>query len=427
MKTETKPQSEVIITPEEDYRALLRSLRRRRGFGLLFVECSEIGAKELVLKVKNDIPHKQFSFLELSEPTDNLYDLVAAHIQDLAIKDGALDVLFIRGLEYSIFEYEDREYLNILERSQSMGYGGSWTGVPPLFGHLNLSRERFRDNFSFCLVFLVPEFVLRYFSRRAPDFFDWRSSVYRYPTDKNLLVQESFRLADFDDRYEEYGKMTSVQRIAKLSQIRACIDENSDRKQIADLWFEKGLVHASAEENEKAIASNDKTLEIKPDSHEALNNRGAALGNLGRHEEAIASYDKALEIKPDYHAALYNRGAALVNLGRYEEAIASCDKALEIKPDFHEAWNNRGIALGNLGRNEEAIASYDQAIKIKPDNDSAIYNKSCTYALQCNLDLALDNLGQAILLSLEEYREMAKTDSDFDSIRHDPRFQELIQ
>jgi superkiller protein 3 len=54
-------------------------------------------------------------------------------------------------------------------------------------------------------------------------------------------------------------------------------------------------------------------------------------------EEAIASYDKALEIKPDFHEAWNNRGNALDNLGRLEDAIASYDKALEIKPDYHEA------------------------------------------------------------------------------------------
>ena len=76
---------------------------------------------------------------------------------------------------------------------------------------------------------------------------------------------------------------------------------------------------------------------------------------------AIASWDRALEIKPDYHQAWNNRGIALDNLGRLEQAIASYDRALEIKPDVHEAWGNRGNALGNLGRLAEAIASYDQA------------------------------------------------------------------
>jgi superkiller protein 3 len=47
--------------------------------------------------------------------------------------------------------------------------------------------------------------------------------------------------------------------------------------------------------------------------------------------------------------------------------------------------------------------------------------------LQGNLEQAIENLQQAINLSPDEYREMGKTDSDFDSIREDERFQALIQ
>jgi|GEM_PF-4529823 len=64
----------------------------------------------------------------------------------------------------------------------------------------------------------------------------------------------------------------------------------------------------------------------------AWNNKGNALGNLGRNEEALKSYDKALEIDPKYALAWNNKGNALGNLGRHEEAIKSCEKALEIAP-----------------------------------------------------------------------------------------------
>jgi Tfp pilus assembly protein PilF len=37
----------------------------------------------------------------------------------------------------------------------------------------------------------------------------------------------------------------------------------------------------------------------------------------------IAAYDAALAIKPDKHDALNNKGAALFKLGRYEAAIAA--------------------------------------------------------------------------------------------------------
>nr|MDZ8042579.1 tetratricopeptide repeat protein [Nostoc sp. CreGUA01] len=108
-----------------------------------------------------------------------------------------------------------------------------------------------------------------------------------------------------------------------------------------------------------------------------------------------------------------------------EQAIASYDQATKIKPDYHQAWYNRGIALFNLGRLEQAIASYDQATKIKPDYHDAWYNKACCYGLQANVDLAIENLQQAINLN-PGWRERAKTDTDFDNIREDLRFQDLI-
>ncbi|MGA1132208.1 MAG: TPR end-of-group domain-containing protein [Prochlorotrichaceae cyanobacterium] len=71
------------------------------------------------------------------------------------------------------------------------------------------------------------------------------------------------------------------------------------------------------------------------------------------------------------------------------------------------------------------MASYDEALKYKPDYASAWYNKSCCYALQNQLELALAHLQQAIKLD-PQYRDMARSDSDFDGIRRDDRFQALI-
>ncbi len=81
--------------------------------------------------------------------------------------------------------------------------------------------------------------------------------------------------------------------------------------------------------------------------------------------------------------------------------------------------------MSNLGRDEEAIASYDKALEIKPDNASAIYNKACAYALQTQLEPALEHLKQAIELDPKNHT-LAQTDSDFDSLRPDPRFQQLL-
>lgn len=106
--------------------------------------------------------------------------------------------------------------------------------------------------------------------------------------------------------------------------------------------------------------------------------------------------------------------------------IASYDKALQFKPEDDQAWYNRGVALRNLGRFEDAIASYDKALQFKPDKDQAFYNKACCYALQAKPEAAIENLKIALALAPDKYREMAKTDSDFDSIRHNEAFQALL-
>ncbi|MBW4655842.1 MAG: hypothetical protein KME20_22795 [Kaiparowitsia implicata GSE-PSE-MK54-09C] len=67
-----------------------------------------------------------------------------------------------------------------------------------------------------------------------------------------------------------------------------------------------------------------------------------------------------------------------------------------------------------------AIACFDAALAIKPDKHEAFYNKACCYGLQSDADNAIQALQAA------ENRDMAKTDTDFDSIRTDERFQALV-
>jgi len=573
--------------PEEDYQTFIRTLKRTDGFRLLFVQCTPAESKDLISRVKNDIPQKTIEVLQLHEPIDNLYKIV-----ECLPNKNEINILLIQGLEHSFYEYEK---LHFSKNTEHNFY--TWKGVPQILNHLNQQRERFRDDFNICFVFLLRSFAFKYFIHRAADFFDWRSSGFEFPTKQELLEQESSKII-LEGDYEKYCSLTPEAQIQKVLEIQELLAENHQQpSERASLQFELGNLLVAAKEYEAAIASYDQGLKFKPDSHEAWNNRGVALGNLGRLEEAIVSYDQALKIKPnsheawnnrgnaldilgqleeaitsydqalnfkpDYHQTWYNRGNALGNLGRLEEALASYDQALNFKPDYHQAWynrgialddlglieealasydqalnfkpddyaawnnrgyalmnlgrleqaitsydqalnfkpdgyqawynrgvaladlgrfeeavasydqalkikpdkdeawnnrgaaladlgrfeeavasysqalkskpddyaswNNRGVALADLGRFEEAVASYDQALKIKPDLHAAWYNKACSYALQGNVEQAIENLQQAINLSPDKYREMAKTDSDFDKIREDERFQALIQ
>jgi tetratricopeptide (TPR) repeat protein len=348
------------------------------------VRCSPAGGEQLISQVKADIHNQNIEVIKLDKDVTNLYAIV-----DKLPNKNNINILFITGLESSFYKYEEAKTLVGWNSRQTHHY--SWESVPPFLININQQRERFRDSFNICFIFLLPQFAIKYFIHRAPDFFDWRSGLFDFPLDSKTLEQEATRIIQ-ERNDEEYVKLPDEEANKKILEIIDIIEHEIDNEQKAELFFELGYLQRVRENHEEAISSYDKAVEFKPDFHEAWNKRGNSLDDLGRYEEAISSYDKAVEFKPDFHDAWYNRGIFLRKLGRYEEAISSYDKAVEFKPDYHDAW----------------------------------YNKACGYALQGNIEQAIENLQTAINLHPEEVREWAKNNSDFDAIREDERFQALL-
>ncbi|TAG37283.1 MAG: hypothetical protein EAZ33_21790, partial [Oscillatoriales cyanobacterium] len=246
-------------TPEEEYESLVRTLRRTNGFRLLFVECVPSEGKRLIAKVQTDFPRKKVEVLPLNESVYNFYNL----IEELPKRD-EINILFVTGLEYSFDEYE-REKRAIGWESKDI-YSYSWRGVPPVLMNINQQRERFLDNFKICFVFLLPKFGIEYFIHRAPDFFDWRSSLFKLSMDKESLQAESMQACSERWQLEQYLALTPEARKRELVRLQGLIDEDGQTsEQKAELFFEQALLYRSAEDYAKAIASYDKALEFKPD------------------------------------------------------------------------------------------------------------------------------------------------------------------
>jgi tetratricopeptide (TPR) repeat protein len=153
-------------------------------------------------------------------------------------------------------------------------------------------------------------------------------------------------------------------RGVSLADATAKDERTEDEKMVEGLMGKAEIFYYSGE-YDKALSFVEYALELKPDFHEAWNNKGLALGKSGRHEEALKAFDKAIELEPDDHGAWSNKGLALADLGRHEEALKAYNKALELKPDFHEAWYNKRIALRKSGRKNEAQKTFEKYNELK--------------------------------------------------------------
>jgi tetratricopeptide (TPR) repeat protein len=383
---------------DEEYEALVRALRRKKGFGLFFVQASPAKGADIFAGLKEELGGKRIGTVVLDRSSQDLVEPMA-----VVWAEGP-DLVWVEGMEQSLLGYEDVKRLGGQERDLSHY---SQSDVPPLLGRLNLGRERFAQLFPCPVVIVVPLFVVRYLLRRAGDFFDWKSGLFEF-SDENPHGEIRSFLADAT--FDVYRALDSEVRNRRIAETEACLEsgtltmeeKSSIRKEMGllfasenkyeaalfnfekaiqikhdsyMLWSWKGFLHAGLSSHEKAVKSYDKALELKPDYHYAWRNRGYSLSNLGRYEEAIESYEKAIEIKPDDYYSWHNLGNLLRNSGRHEEAITSYGMAIDVKPNYHYSWDNRGDSLRNLGRHEEAIASYEKALEIQPDYHYAWSNR----------------------------------------------------
>jgi len=93
------------------------------------------------------------------------------------------------------------------------------------------------------------------------------------------------------------------------------------------------------------------------------------------------------------------------------------------QPHEVSSWEHEFPAIPHLraGRYDEARRILHEALEENPGNPSTLYNLACTEALAGERDRALELLDEAVTGD-DRYREYARTDEDFASIRDDPRF-----
>ena len=250
----------------------------------------------------------------------------------------------------------------------------------------------------------------------------------------------------WSEAYDKYARALEIKpnkRVALYNWGNA-LDDQAKTKSEAEadrLWKEAYEKYARA-------------LEIKPDMHEALHNWGAALANQAKTKsgedadrlwgEAYEKYARALEIKPDKHEAFYNWGNALADQAEtkseaeadqlWNEAYEKYARALEIKPDKRVALSNWGIALitqaqTKIGAERATLFAQARDILMRAYDRAPTesYNLACLEALTQHPEECQKYLENCLEHGTLPPRKHLETDSDLDSVRSLPWFQDILE
>jgi tetratricopeptide (TPR) repeat protein len=192
----------------------------------------------------------------------------------------------------------------------------------------------------------------------------------------------------------------------------------------AQEWFERGYI---SNNNEEKIRYYTKAIELDPTLIEAYNNRGVLFQEKNLLDQALEDYGQAIKLDPTFVELFSNRGACLVDKGMYQEALKDFDIAISIDPSYAEPLYNRGDCYTKLGNIELAIEDYKKFITLKPDYEHAYYNLACCFALQENLMETIFWLRKAITKNKDYYCKFVSEDNDFEKLRKEKYFIELIE
>jgi len=159
-----------------------------------------------------------------------------------------------------------------------------------------------------------------------------------------------------------------------------------------------------------------------------------------RSSAAIELYEKAVRAvgKHDYERARDHLDALIEAHSDERELIerarsyrALCERAIAeakrpaFRPKGFEDLLNHGVYLHNRGEYAEALKALRQAADIHPKNEHVLYCLAATAARAGDAPTALKALRSAVAASPAN-RAQARSDSDFDPIREEEEFIEIV-
>jgi tetratricopeptide (TPR) repeat protein len=176
------------------------------------------------------------------------------------------------------------------------------------------------------------------------------------------------------------------------------------------LWNKKGITLLFLTHKKESQKCFQQALKIDKNSAEAMNNLGFIEQTQKNFSRAIKYYNKALEVRPNSATFHYNLGAAYFGKHDFDRAAQEYRLAYQFDNEIFQRVSRMGIMAQSSSPEDRAAFSFMVAKM---------------YAQSGDFEHSLEYLRKAME---EGYKGINKvyTDSEFASLRTDPRFADLM-
>jgi serine/threonine protein kinase/tetratricopeptide (TPR) repeat protein len=192
--------------------------------------------------------------------------------------------------------------------------------------------------------------------------------------------------------------------------------------------FVSGILRRLDGDYERSLRSFDRMVRLNPAERVVVSyNRARIFMYQRRFDDALLELDQGAAMEPDHPLIKTFRARVLYYRGEVETATKLLEEVLEKNPRLDGVRPIYAICLSALGRHEEARAQLTEQVKDVAAADHDIsYWLASVYALEGEGNLAFEWLERAVALG-NENKAWFESDPNWERLRDDSRFQELMQ
>jgi len=271
------------------------------------------------------------------------------------------------------------------------------------------------------------EFLSKYGKKNneaAIQMFDYALSI-----DPNFALAFAGLAEAFSYKYIWYdGDLKWLGKIIETCENALKIEPN-----LVEAKFIIGMVYYHQKRFNEAIEVYKKVIEIKKDFYLAYRWLGIAYDIVGNFDSAIKNYRIAASLKPYSEEPLMHLEMTYRRKGEFEvakkiaeEYVRIGEQKLLVNPDDTITLSRIAGVYAADGNKEKALKAVEKIIRIDPEDGLAVYNSSCVYARLNMKEEALKYLRIAFNIGYKNVRDWVTSDPDFDSIRDEPEFKEIV-